>query len=177
MKNPRFGFLSCLRDVFCQKVHESAVQGTKGRQRNAGATHWSAATRRRYRKRRHDAAAQNSSKEVPMPEILTVFVTTANEEEAVRIAKILVTERLAACANMVSEVRSIYRWKGEIWDTQERLLIIKTRAALFPALEMRVRALHSYEVPEIVAIPIVAGSAPYLEWVLECTRREAGDSV
>ena len=111
-----------------------------------------------------------------MPDILTVFVTTANEEEAVRIAKILVIERLAACANMVPGVRSIYRWKGEIWDTEERLLILKTRATLFPALEKRIRALHSYEVPEIVAIPIVAGSAPYLEWVLECTQEQAGDS-
>jgi len=105
-----------------------------------------------------------------MTEILTVFVTTANEEEAVRIAKTIVTERLAACANMVSGLRSIYRWKGEIWDTEERLLMIKTRAALFPALEQRIRALHSYEVPEIVGIPITAGSPAYLGWILENTQ-------
>jgi periplasmic divalent cation tolerance protein len=115
-------------------------------------------------------------KESIMTEILTVFVTTANEDEAVRIAKTLVTERLAACANMVPGVRSIYRWKGEIWDSEERLLIIKTRAALFPALEKRIRTLHSYEVPEIVGIPITAGSPPYLEWVLECTEGEPGHS-
>jgi periplasmic divalent cation tolerance protein len=105
-----------------------------------------------------------------MTEILTVFVTTANEEEAVHIAKTIVTERLAACANMVSGLRSIYRWKGEICDTEERLLMIKTRAPLFPSLEKRIRALHSYEVPEIVGIPITAGSPAYLQWILENTQ-------
>jgi periplasmic divalent cation tolerance protein len=105
--------------------------------------------------------------------ILTVFVTTANEDEALRIANTLVDERLAACANIVGTVRSIYRWKGKICDSEERLMMIKTRSALFPALEKRIRALHSYEVPEIVAYPIAIGNADYLQWVLDCTREEA----
>jgi periplasmic divalent cation tolerance protein len=108
-----------------------------------------------------------------MTGILTVYVTTANEDEALRIANTLVAERLAACANVVASVRSIYRWKGEICDSEERLMIIKTRSALFPALEERIRKLHSYEVPEIVAYPIVVGSADYLQWVFDCTREGA----
>jgi periplasmic divalent cation tolerance protein len=111
-----------------------------------------------------------------MTEILTVLVTTADEAEAVQIAKTIVGERLAACANLVPRLRSIYRWKGEIWDTEERLLIIKTRASRFPALEARIRALHSYEVPEIIGLPVVAGSPAYLQWVLECTEEETNTS-
>lgn len=105
-----------------------------------------------------------------MTEIVTVLVTVGSEEEAVGIARAVVEERLAACANLVPGIRSIYRWKGEIWDTEERLLIIKTRATLFASLQSRIRQLHSYEVPEIVALPITAGLADYLDWVLESTR-------
>ncbi len=107
-----------------------------------------------------------------MTGILTVFVTTANDEEALRIANSIVAERLAACANIMAGVRSIYRWKGEIWDSEERLMMIKTRAELFPALEKRIRQLHSYEVPEIVGYPIAVGNADYLQWVLDCTLEE-----
>jgi periplasmic divalent cation tolerance protein len=105
-----------------------------------------------------------------MTEIVTVLVTVGSEEEAVGIARAVVEERLAACANLVPGIRSIYRWKGEIWDTEERLLIIKTRATLFASLQSRIRQLHSYDVPEIVALPITAGSADYLDWVLESTQ-------
>jgi periplasmic divalent cation tolerance protein len=105
-----------------------------------------------------------------MTDIVTVLVTVSGEEEAVRIARSLVQERLAACANLVPGIRSIYRWKGEIWDTAELLLLIKTRAALFPALQQRIRQLHSYEVPEIVALPIIAGWPDYLNWVQESTQ-------
>jgi periplasmic divalent cation tolerance protein len=105
-----------------------------------------------------------------MTEIVTVLVTVGSEEEAVRIARTIVEERLAACANLVPGIRSIYRWKGKIWDTEERLLIIKTRATLFASLQTRIRQLHSYEVPEIVALPITAGLAEYLDWVLESTQ-------
>ncbi|HAA04552.1 MAG TPA: hypothetical protein DCZ69_15800 [Syntrophobacteraceae bacterium] len=107
-----------------------------------------------------------------MSKILTVFVTTAHEEEALRIGNCIVAERLAACANIIAGVRSIYRWKGQIWDSEERLMIIKTRSELFPALEKRIRQLHSYEVPEIVAYPIALGNSDYLQWVLDSTLEE-----
>jgi len=105
-----------------------------------------------------------------MTDIVTVLVTVSSEEEAVRIARTIVEERLAACANLVPGVRSIYRWKGEIWDTAELLLLVKTRAALVPALQQRIRQLHSYEVPEMVALPIIAGWPDYLDWVRESTQ-------
>ena len=101
-----------------------------------------------------------------MSEISIVFVTAGNEEEAAKIGRTLVKERLGACANIVPRVRSIYRWKGEIYDEQECLIIIKTRTSLFPALEKRVKELHNYEVPEIISFPVARGLPQYIEWVL-----------
>jgi len=101
-----------------------------------------------------------------MSEISIVLVTAGNEEEAAKIGRTLVEERLGACANIVPRIRSIYRWKGEIYDEQECLIIIKTRTSLFPALEKRVKELHSYEVPEIVSFPVARGLPQYIEWVL-----------
>ena len=98
-----------------------------------------------------------------------VFVTAASLEQAEQIGHALVGERLAACANIVSPIRSIYRWKDEIQNDTEHLMIIKTRANLLTKLVTRVKALHSYEVPEVIAIPIVAGAKPYLDWVFETT--------
>jgi periplasmic divalent cation tolerance protein len=98
-----------------------------------------------------------------------VFVTAANEESAVAIGRALVEERLAACANLVGPIRSIYRWKDEVEDAAEHLLIIKTRASLYAALEKRVKELHSYEVPEIIAVKIESGSQQYLAWIHETT--------
>jgi len=98
-----------------------------------------------------------------------VFVTVARREEAEKIADALVGERLAACCSLVPDLFSIYRWKGEIHREPEVLLIAKTRRDLFEKLRERVVALHSYEVPEIVALPIVAGDEPYLDWI----RRES----
>jgi periplasmic divalent cation tolerance protein len=83
----------------------------------------------------------------------------------------LVEERLAACANIVSPLRSIYRWEGKIWDEKEWLLIIKTQQSTFEDLSKRVKALHSYSVPEIIALPIVEGSPAYLNWIEENTKR------
>ncbi len=100
-----------------------------------------------------------------MNEISIVLVTAGSEEEAAAIGRTLVEERLAACANIVPHVRSIYRWKGAIHDEQEFLLIIKTRTSLFEAVQKRVKELHSYEVPEIIAFPIARGLPQYLEWV------------
>jgi periplasmic divalent cation tolerance protein len=97
------------------------------------------------------------------------MVTAGSEEDAAKIGRTLVEEKLAACANMVPRIRSIYRWKGDIHDEQETLLLIKTRTSLFPALRNRIRELHGYEVPEITAFPIARGLQEYLDWVVDET--------
>jgi periplasmic divalent cation tolerance protein len=102
-------------------------------------------------------------------EAIVVLVTCGSEEEAEKIANSLIEERLAACVNMISPVRSIYRWEGKIWDEREWMLIIKTQKRRFEELEKRVKSLHSYSVPEIVALPVVEGFAPYLKWLEENT--------
>jgi len=103
-------------------------------------------------------------------EPILVLVTCGSEEEALRISNGLVAEQLAACVNLISPVRSIYRWEGKIWDEKEWLLIIKTHKKKFDELEKKVKSLHSYSVPEIIALPIIEGSSSYLEWLLEMTR-------
>jgi periplasmic divalent cation tolerance protein len=100
---------------------------------------------------------------------IVVIVTASNEEEAASIGRALVEERLAACANIVPEIRSIYRWEGKVQDDTECLMLIKTTAEKFEELEKKVKELHSYSVPEIIAIPIGAGSTDYLKWVIEST--------
>jgi periplasmic divalent cation tolerance protein len=107
-----------------------------------------------------------------MTQFSVVFVTVGNADAAAAIAKKLVEERMVACANLVPRIRSIYRWKGEIYDEEEYLLIMKTRSSLVPALTMRVRELHSYEVPEIIAVSIEEGLPEYLNWVMENTRED-----
>jgi len=101
---------------------------------------------------------------------IAILVTAPNIDEAANIGRLLVEEGIAACANIVEGVRSIYRWKGEVCDDRECLMLVKTTAANFDAVEKRVRELHSYEVPEVIAIPIVKGSKPYLDWVEENSR-------
>lgn len=108
-------------------------------------------------------------------EYIVVFITTPNEEEAAKIGRALVEEMLAACVNVVRSVRSIYRWQGKIEDEAEALMVVKTRLALFDRLSQRVRALHSYSVPEIIAFPIRQGSPEYLKWLADATSEgEAG---
>ncbi|HEX2930767.1 MAG TPA: divalent cation tolerance protein CutA [Candidatus Binatia bacterium] len=102
-----------------------------------------------------------------MEEFIVVYVTAGSAEEGERLAHALVDERLAACVNRIKAVESTYRWQGKVEKSDEELLIIKSRKDLFPALEKRVRELHSYAVPEIVALPILAGSAAYLDWLRE----------
>ena len=101
--------------------------------------------------------------------VVVVLVTCANEEQGVSIARSLVGERLAACVNLVRGIRSIYRWGDKLEDEQETLLLVKTRTQLLARVERRVRELHTYEVPEVVALPLAAGAKPYLDWVLEST--------
>ena len=105
-----------------------------------------------------------------MTEKIIAFVTAPDEDSAAMIGRTLVEERLAACANIVRGIRSIYRWKGEIFDEQECLLVIKTASDSFPKLEERVRSMHPYEVPEIIALEISDGSRAYLDWIAENTR-------
>lgn len=100
-----------------------------------------------------------------MSAALIVFVTVPSHDDGQRIAEVLVGERLAACVNMIGPVRSTYRWRGEVCREEEHLLLIKTTPEGFDALEARVRALHSYEVPEVIAVTVDAGSTPYVEWV------------
>jgi periplasmic divalent cation tolerance protein len=104
-------------------------------------------------------------------EAIVVLITCGSEAEAAKIANSLVEERLAACVNIMSPVRSIYRWEGRICDEKEWMLIIKTQKRRFEDLEKKVKSLHSYSVPEIVALPIVEGSGPYLKWLEEMTEK------
>lgn len=96
---------------------------------------------------------------------IVVLVTVGSREEGERIATAVVSERLAACVNLIGPIESIYRWDSQVQHDQELLLIIKTRAALFDSLEARVKMLHSYQTPEVIAVPITSGSAEYLEWL------------
>lgn len=100
---------------------------------------------------------------------IVVFITAPTEDEATTIARALVEEKLAGCVNIVRNVRSIYRWEGKIEDDQEVLMIAKTRQELFASLANRVKQLHSYSVPEIIAAPIIAGSENYLAWLRDVT--------
>lgn len=111
-----------------------------------------------------------SARPSPQGDHLVVFITTPTADVAAQIARALVEERLAACGNVVPGLRSIYRWEGEIHDEAEALLVLKTTRARFEALRERALALHPYEVPEVIALPIEAGSAPYLEWIAAETR-------
>ena len=99
-------------------------------------------------------------------EAIAVFMTAANREEAARLAEMLVGARLAACVQILPEIESVYRWEGKVERQREVLLIAKTTASKFEEIERDVRAIHSYATPEIVALPIVAGSAPYLQWLI-----------
>lgn len=98
-------------------------------------------------------------------EAIVVFMTAAGVEEAERLAAILVEKRLAACVQIMPEMESVYRWQGKVERQREVLLIAKTTRSKFEQLEKEVRAVHSYETPEIVAVPLTAGSGPYLEWL------------
>lgn len=106
-----------------------------------------------------------------MTDVLVVFVTVGNGDEAATIARTLVEEKLVACVNMIPQIRSLYWWKGEVCDDQEILLIMKTPRGMFEALQQRIRQLHSYEVPEIIALSVERGLPEYLQWVLRSTSR------
>jgi periplasmic divalent cation tolerance protein len=102
--------------------------------------------------------------------VAVVLMTAPDEETAQRIARALVEERLAACVNRLPGVRSVYRWQGVVEEAGEVLLIAKTAASRAAALAARVRALHPYELPEVVVLPVTDGSEAYLRWVVAESR-------
>lgn len=102
-----------------------------------------------------------------MADCVVVYITVGSNDEADRLARCLVEEKLAACVTRIRGVRSTYAWKGKVETDEEELLIVKTSPARFEQLERRVRDLHSYEIPEVIAVPVVDGSQPYLEWLAE----------
>jgi periplasmic divalent cation tolerance protein len=106
---------------------------------------------------------------VPVSQARIVLCTAGRDQEARSIARRLVDERLAACVNIVGPIRSVYRWRDAVEDEAEFLLLIKTRASLLRRVEQRVIELHSYEVPELLALAPSSGSAAYLGWLLEST--------
>ncbi len=107
-----------------------------------------------------------------MTEYVMVYVTASSEEEAGKIAKALLETKLAACVNIVKNVRSIYRWQGKVEDGSEVLMIVKSRRGLFGRLCDAIRKIHSYSVPEIIALPIIEGSEDYLKWLEQETSQE-----
>ena len=99
-----------------------------------------------------------------------VFITASSLQEAEQLGTMLVEKRLAACGNIIRDVRSIFWWKDTIETQQEVLLMVKSRAMLFPHIVNAVTSLHSYDVPEVIAVPIISGSEPYLTWIDEETK-------
>lgn len=105
-----------------------------------------------------------------MNEYILVISTVPSEKEGENIAQTLVAERLAACVTVTAANQSFYWWKERMSNDQEFMLVIKTKTRLFPKLEKRIKSLHSYQVPEIIALPILAGSKEYLDWIAQNTR-------
>ena len=106
-----------------------------------------------------------------MIKYIVIFVTCASKEEAAKIAKNLLDERLIACANIIEGVSSFFWWKGKVDRAKEALVIIKTAGKNFDKVRKRIKKLHSYEVPEIIAVPITAGESSYLKWIDESIKK------
>jgi len=105
-----------------------------------------------------------------MTDAMLVLTTLPNSDAAADLAKKVVSEKLAACANVMPAVRSIYRWQGAIQDENEVLVLLKTRQARFDKLKARILELHPYDVPEVIAIPVEQGHGAYLDWIANETR-------
>jgi len=101
------------------------------------------------------------------PDVLLVYMTAPSTDVALSLARSAVDAQLAACGNILPGIRSVYRWKGEICDDPEVLVLFKTTADRLPELRAHLVAAHPYECPEVIATPVVAGHAPYLDWVRE----------
>jgi len=96
---------------------------------------------------------------------IIIFITAADKKEASKIAEGLIKKRLAACVNIAGNIKSLFRWKGKIDKAQEVLLMVKSKKTNFKKICRFVKSVHSYQVPEIIAIPVIAGDKPYLEWI------------
>lgn len=107
-----------------------------------------------------------------MEQVLLALTNVPDEVAAQALARLLVEQRVAACVNILPKVRSVYQWQGAIEEADEVTLLIKTTQVRFPELEAAIRNAHSYQVPEIIAIPVVAGLPAYLKWVVEETMKE-----
>lgn len=105
-----------------------------------------------------------------MTDKIVIFVTAANRNECKQIARRIVETRLAACVNILPPIESIYRWKGQIAEEGEFLLIIKSTEALFAEIETEILKLHSYQTPEIICLPVIEGSRNYLQWISESVK-------
>lgn len=102
-----------------------------------------------------------------MTDGIVVMTTTETREDGERLAHLLVEANLAACVQILPQITSVYRWKGQIESTKENLILIKTTRNAYPAVEAAIKGAHQYETPEIIAVPVEAGSAAYLAWLLE----------
>ena len=105
-----------------------------------------------------------------MTDKVVILVTASSRRECRKIARHLVESKLAACVNMTAAVESIYHWEGKIADEKEYVLLIKSTRELFPEIKAEIAKLHSYTVPEIICLPIIDGSADYLQWVSESVK-------
>lgn len=105
-------------------------------------------------------------------QVLIIFVTATNRKEAVRIGEEMVSMRLAACANIIPGIQSIYRWKGKVAKAREVLLILKSTKPRYHALEKAIKAMHTYEIPEVIALPVTEGLERYIRWVRSETHNE-----
>ena len=103
-----------------------------------------------------------------MTDKVIIYVTSGDAAESQKIARALVEKRLAACVNLIPQIRSFYRWEGKIQDDPESLLVIKTSRSLFAAVRAEVERLHTYHVPEVICVPILEGSPNYMAWLAEC---------
>jgi periplasmic divalent cation tolerance protein len=101
---------------------------------------------------------------------IVIFITTANKKEAGKIAACLVREKLAACVNIADKIESIFWWQGKVDKTKETLLIIKAQRKKLTKIIKRVEAMHSYQIPEIIALPVISGNKNYLRWIDESLR-------
>jgi len=107
--------------------------------------------------------------------ILLVYCTVANKDEAKQIARRLIKKRLAACCNILSTIDSIYCWKGEVEESEESLMLLKTTLKKYEHLEKEIKMIHSYAVPEIIATKLETGSSAYIDWILECVDKQGGE--
>ena len=107
-----------------------------------------------------------------MSKYIVIFITTATEKQAKRIANTLLTQKKAACVSILPRVHSLFWWKSKIDSADEALLVVKTESRLLEATVKLVRKLHSYDVPEIIALPIIGGNEEYLEWISESLKKK-----